>query len=141
MGKREMEIGGKYLSLDMRDSNDILNNPSALRQRLVDDGFLLLRGLQNASKIEIVRQTVLKNLDTNQQIDRSFPIDQAVVAKGSRGNFLGGSKELTRSKEFLDVVESPEIVGFFDRLFGKTSLTFDYKWLRAVGPGDFTGAH
>jgi ectoine hydroxylase-related dioxygenase (phytanoyl-CoA dioxygenase family) len=32
-------------------------------------------------------------------------------------------------------------MGFFDRLFGESALTFDYKWMRFVGTGEFTGAH
>jgi ectoine hydroxylase-related dioxygenase (phytanoyl-CoA dioxygenase family) len=41
----------------------------------------------------------------------------------------------------LNLVESPEIMGFFEGYLGGPVLTYDYKWLRAVGPGGNTGAH
>jgi hypothetical protein len=42
---------------------------------------------------------------------------------------------------YLDVVDAPETMDFFSRFLGGPSLTFDYKWLRAVATGGFTGAH
>jgi ectoine hydroxylase-related dioxygenase (phytanoyl-CoA dioxygenase family) len=140
MGDHEMELGGKYLGL-LRESNDIQHDAAALKARLASDGYLFIRGLQKRDKVQAARTSILQNLDSNGQIDRSFPLDQAVLAKGGRGAFMGGSKQVTRTPEFLNLVESPEIMGFFSHLFGKTSLTFDFKWLRAVGTGDFTGAH
>jgi len=140
MGARELEMGGNYLG-ELRESNDAISDFATLRQRLTDDGYLFLRGVQKRDHVMAARMNILQNLDANGQIDRAFPLEQGHVAKGGRGSFLGGSKQLTRTSEFLGVVESPEIMNFFNSLFGKTSLTFDYKWLRAVGPGDFTGAH
>jgi ectoine hydroxylase-related dioxygenase (phytanoyl-CoA dioxygenase family) len=32
-------------------------------------------------------------------------------------------------------------MGFFDRFLGGESMTYDYRWLRVVGPGSNTGAH
>lgn len=140
MGKHEMEFGSKYLGL-LRDSNDILNDVQALHARMDEDGYLLLRGLQKRSNVEAARHMLIENLDKNGQIDRDFPVMDAVVKKGSGGKFLGGAQAITHTPEFLGVVDSPEIMGFFDRYFGEKSLTFDFKWLRAVGPGDNTGAH
>jgi hypothetical protein len=33
------------------------------------------------------------------------------------------------------------VFSLFERLFGEPARTFDYKWLRAVEPGQATGAH
>lgn len=140
MGKYELEFGTKYLG-NLRDSNDILNNVPALQARMAEDGYLLLRGLQKRSNVDAARQMLLENLDKNSQIDRAFPLNDAVAKPGTGGKFLGGAQAITHTPEFLGVVNSPEIMGFFDRYFGEPSLTFDYKWLRAVGPGDNTGAH
>jgi ectoine hydroxylase-related dioxygenase (phytanoyl-CoA dioxygenase family) len=140
MGSRELELGGRYLG-ELRDSTDVLGDADSLRQRMAEDGYLLLRGLHPREKVEAARDHILANLDSNGQIDRSQPISEAVVADGGRGAFLGGSKTLTRSKPFLNLVESLEIMSFFARFLESDVLTFDYKWLRVVGPGDFTGAH
>lgn len=140
MGARELELGGKHLEL-LRDSNDLLDDVPALRARMAEDGYLFLRGLQKRENVLAARRLLLERLDQNSQIDRAFPLLDGVVKPGGKGAFLGGAQALTHTPEFLGVVESPEILGFFDRFLGEKSLTFDYKWLRAVGPGGNTGAH
>ena len=140
IGKHELEMGSKYLGT-LRDANDILHDADKLQARMAEDGYLLLRGLQDKDKVRAARQMLLDNLQENGQIDPAYPLDLAVPAPGARGGFLGGSKAVTRNPAFLNLVESPEIMGFFARFLQSDVLTFDYKWLRVVGPGDFTGAH
>ncbi len=139
MANRQLEWG-KDLA-ELRDANTLLHDATALHSRMQEDGYLLLRGLQDTEKVRAVREQLLANLDANGQIDRNFPIEQGVIALDARGAFLGGSKNLTRSPEFLNLVESPEIMGFFAHFLQSDVLTFDYKWLRVVGKGDFTGSH
>ena len=139
MANRQMEWGSDLAEL--RDANALLNNVEGLQDRMAEDGYLLLRGLQDTTKVRAVREQLLANLDVNGQIDRNFPVGQGVIAPDARGAFLGGSKNITRSPEFLNLVESPEIMGFFARFLQSDVLTFDYKWLRVVGNGDFTGSH
>ncbi|MGQ9881453.1 MAG: phytanoyl-CoA dioxygenase family protein [Armatimonadota bacterium] len=88
-----------------------------------------------------MRRVIVQNLATNGQIDTSHPLDEAAIAPGARGAFLGGAKALTHTPEFLAVVESPELMQFFSDFLGAPAMTFSYKWIRAVGTGDFTGAH
>ncbi|MBE7462207.1 MAG: phytanoyl-CoA dioxygenase family protein [Planctomycetes bacterium] len=140
MGQRQLELGGKYLG-HLRDSNDIQDNPEALRARMAEDGYLLLRGLQHREKVIAARKVLLENLAQNDQVNLDFPLMDGVIKEGARGGFLGGAKAVSHTPEFLGVVESPEIMGFFDKYLGEPSLTFDYKWIRAVGKGGFTGAH
>jgi hypothetical protein len=140
MGKREMELGGPKLGA-LRESNDLVGNLPALRQRMDEDGYLLIRKLHNPANVKATRRVVLENLDANGQIDRSHSLDEGVIAPNARGAFLGGAKSITHTPEFLSVVESPELMHFFSDFFDAPSLTFNYKWLRAVGHGDFTGAH
>lgn len=140
MGERELELGGKYLG-SLREANNLLGDAEALRARIEEDGYLLIRGLQDREKVQGARRVVLENLNANGQVDPSAPLDEGIVKEGASGAFLGGSKSITHTPEFLGVVESPEIMGFFETFLGGPVLTFDYKWLRAVGPGAFTGAH
>jgi len=140
MGKCELELGGKYLG-ELRDSTDIMHDPADLTDRMSEDGYLLLRGLHEPARVRAVRDMILANLAENDQIDLSFPLEEAVVKPGARGAFLGGSKALTRNETFLNLVESHHLMQFFAGFLRSDVLTFDYKWLRVVGPGDFTGAH
>jgi hypothetical protein len=140
MGKRELVLGSAQLGL-LRESNDVMGDMPALRRRMEEDGYLLIRRLHDPLKVKAARRVVLENLDANGQIEGSHPLDEAYMAPNARGSFLGGSKAITHTPEFLGVVESPELMQFFAEFLGAPSLTFDYKWLRAVGKGDATGAH
>lgn len=140
MGSHEMVLGGPYLGY-MRDANELITNPEALRGRMAEDGYLLIRGLHAKHKVREVLHMMTGNLASNEVLDPRFPPEQCHVKAGARGAFLGGNRAMTRSRPFLDLVESPEIMRFFANYFSSDVLTFDYKWLRLVGPGDFTGAH
>jgi len=140
VGKRELDIGGKYLDI-LRESNDALHDIKELQKRMTEDGYLFIRGLQKRENVAAARKVVLENLDKNGQINRDFPLDEGIPVAGARGAFLGGAQAITHTPEFLGVVDSPEIMGFFDKFFDEPSMTFDFKWLRAVGPGGYTGAH
>lgn len=140
MDQYEMAMDSKYLGR-LRDCNALLNDVEALRARMAEDGYLLIRGLHAREKVAAARAAIIENLRTNGQIDENFPLQDAVVKDGANGAFLGGREEIAGNRAFLDVVESPAIMGFFDRFLGKPTLTYDYKWVRAVKPGGNTGAH
>ena len=38
---QDMEVGGEYLTTDLRESNDALDDVPTLRRRMADDGYLL----------------------------------------------------------------------------------------------------
>jgi len=140
MGKKTMELGGRYLGL-MRDANDLLGDVSALHERMAEDGYLLIRGLHDPLKVAAASGLIIDNLAKNDQLAPNSPPAECRVREGARGAFLGGSRALTRNCAFLELVESPEIMGFFAEFLQGDVLTFDFKWLRVVGPGDYSGAH
>ncbi|MBI2302163.1 MAG: phytanoyl-CoA dioxygenase family protein [Armatimonadetes bacterium] len=140
MGERELELGGNYLG-HLRDSTAAKHDYAALRERLAEDGYLLVRGLHDPAKVQAARTVLIDNLDSNNQIDRAHPLDEAVIAEGGRGQFLGGAKAISHHPDFLGLVESPELMEWFANLFGGPSLTFDYKWIRAIPGGAYSGAH
>jgi ectoine hydroxylase-related dioxygenase (phytanoyl-CoA dioxygenase family) len=140
MGKRELEVGGKYLDL-LRDSTEARTDFPELRARMKEDGYIRIRGLHNREKVKAARRVILENLAANGQIDLSRPLDEGVIAKGKSGAFGGGNKAVTHTPEFLALVEAPELMEFFSNFLDAPALTYNYKWLRAVGSGEFTGAH
>ena len=50
IGERELEMEGPYLTR-MKESNDILNDAPALRERLKTDGYLFLRGFHERDDV------------------------------------------------------------------------------------------
>ena len=140
MNQKEMELGGKYLGW-LREANNLLGDREALRARMEEDGYLLIRGMHNPETVEATRRFLLEKLDENEQLNRAYPLSDDVPAKGKRGLFMGGNKAVTHQPDFLNLVESHEIMRFCEAFFDAPVITYDYKWLRVVQPGGFTGAH
>jgi ectoine hydroxylase-related dioxygenase (phytanoyl-CoA dioxygenase family) len=140
MGKHDLEFPGKYLA-ELREANELLPDIDALRARMEEDGYLLIRGLFERDRVLEARRQMLEALAREGALDESRPLMEARVAPGHTGSFRGGDNELTRSPAFQELVASPPIMGFFERFLDGEALTYDYKWLRIVGPGSNTGAH
>ena len=66
----EYELGGDEMGF-LRESNDVLDDVEALRARMADDGYLLIRGLQKRKKVETARRAILEKLDAAEMVDRS----------------------------------------------------------------------
>ena len=121
----------------LRDSSHLVNNPHELRSRLAEDGYLLIRGLHDRDQVLAARREILERM--GDAVDPSKPRDEGWIAPGrTNGAFAGGCDQ---SPAFLKLVEAPQIMGFFDHFFGAPSTTFNFKWLRQVATGEFTGSH
>jgi len=142
IGERALEMGGKYLT-ELRSSNDILEDTEALRARLEDDGYLLIRGFHNRERVLSARMEFLHKLHAMGLLDQEAPLEEGVLAEENKGAMWGGSAEELQEyfPNFLEVVNNPSVMSFFDRLLGGKSMTYDYKWPRAVAHGGNTGAH
>jgi hypothetical protein len=139
-GERDLELGGKYLG-EMREANPLLDDPAALRARLAEDGYLLVRGLHDPRHVLAARREIFAAFAKQEAFDPAQPeLDGVINPSGKRSAFAGGA-DVTKGPEFRALVEGRRAMAFFDRLFGEPSLTFDYKWMRFVGNGEFTGAH
>lgn len=142
MGDRELEMGSKYLT-ELRSSNDILEDAEALRRRLQEDGYLLIRGFHERETVLQARREFLRNLAEQGKLDPSAPLEEGVIGEGNKGGMWGKSGfDLEKEfPSFINVVNNPRVFAFFERLLGGPAITFDYKWPRAVGHGGNTGAH
>jgi ectoine hydroxylase-related dioxygenase (phytanoyl-CoA dioxygenase family) len=138
VGSRELEMNGPHLT-ELRSSNDIIHDMAALRQRMENDGYLLIRGLHDREQVLRARKSILEKMDRTGKIARDTLLEEGVIADGSRSIFMGGTNE--DLPELLNVLNGEHVMRFFDDFLREKSLTYQYKWLRAVGKGDFTGAH
>jgi hypothetical protein len=133
-----MEMGGPYLT-ELRSSNDIRNDMEALRARMDEDGYVLIRGFHNREKVLKAREQVLEKIQGMGKLVPGSDLDDGLIAEGQKGVMFGGTN--TDLPAYLDVVNSPEVMDFFERFLGGAPRTLDYKWLRAVPTGGFTGPH
>ncbi|WP_246320550.1 phytanoyl-CoA dioxygenase family protein [Paenibacillus qinlingensis] len=138
VGNRELEMHGQHLE-ELRSSNDIFHDIGALRERMEEDGYLLIRGFHNRDKVLEARTSILEKMAQMGKLNRDTQLEEGVMADGSKTIFMGGTNEDLPA--LLNVLNGDHIMRFFDEFLGDQSLTYHYKWLRAVGKGDFTGAH
>lgn len=132
------------VNIDMRDSNDILDNPDALRHRMANDGYLLIRGLHDKETVLTARHQILEKLDEKGMLAPDTPLMKGIfnpeypepTSTGSMGNIL-----MTHLPAFKAVVEGEPIMRFFQLLLGGAARTFDFKWLRTAGPGSGSPIH
>lgn len=103
------------------------------------DGYILIRQFHNREKVLTARAEILDKLRRLGKLDASATFEDAVIAKGEKGTMFGGTN--LDLPAYLDVVNAPATIAFLSQFLGGPSLTFDYKWLRAVATGGFTGAH
>lgn len=132
------------VSTDLRESNDILDKPNALQERIDEDGYLLIRGLHDREAVLAARHKILEKLNEKEMLASDTPLMDGIFnpnysepsTTGSMGNV-----ELTQLPEFKAVVEGTPIMDFFKHFLGGEARTFDFKWLRTAGPGSGSPIH
>lgn len=139
-GYREIEYPSAEMG-ELRDSNGLLGNSAALHERIQTDGYLLLRGLIDRDKVLRGRHTILAYMDEKGALTPGAPMLDGVMPNGGRSVQMMGNKGIAHSGDVLSVIESEELFDFFGTYFGEEALSFHYKWLRAVGNEQYTGAH
>ncbi len=128
--------------IDLRESNDILDDPLALKKRMYEDGYLLIRELHDKDEVLAARKVILEKLHSKGMLVPDAPLMDGIynpdypvpTSTGSMGN-----KNLTKLPEFKTVVEGEPVMSFFEDFLGGEARTFDFKWLRTAGPG--AGSH
>lgn len=146
--ERETELGGKYLGTDLADSSDA---DLATRQRRLDeDGYLLLRGFLDREEVLTTKRSLLKPLADGAVLDPEAPIEEAVLnPKPDRPSVK--MDERVQGGEYFPIdwknpqlralTTSPHIKGLFTDLLGGPVVTYDFKWVRAVGPDGYAKIH
>lgn len=139
-GYRDLAFPSPELG-ELRDSSDLLGDLPALQARMAEDGYLLLRGLLPRATVLQARRTILEYMAAQEALTPGEPVLEGVMPRGGRTVPMMGRKGIAHHPDVLAVVEHPRLFDFFAAYFGEPALTFNYKWLRAVGNERYTGAH
>jgi hypothetical protein len=143
LGAREFEAESPYLTLRLRESNDVLSDVDALRARLAEDGYLFLRGLHDREEVLQVRRGILEGLAARGALDPAAPLMDGVArpADGARPtSSVRGNADL-KSDALRRLVYGPRVMDFFSRLLGGEAMSFNFQWLRVAAPGAASGVH
>lgn len=139
-------MGGKPLVFGetielMRSSEDLLTDTEALRIRLADDGYLLLRNFFDTAQIERARGEFVAHMWEAGHLANGEDPDAAVIGPENKAIIFRHQVIQDKFPTFLSVVNSSRIHQFFGKLLQGQTLSLDHKWLRAVGHGHHTNAH
>jgi len=146
--------------------NYAINDLANVRQRLTQDGYLLLRGFLPRQQVLEAREAILKDLMNNgfvvpakpkeaselnyltrtegnpTELDRDLTEEARAPAKdASVSPGLLARQDLTGHPAVKKVLEHEKTSEFFAWLFGQPPVVIGYKWLRAVAKDLFTGVH
>jgi hypothetical protein len=124
---------------ELRPSHDYLGQPEVLNQRLDEDGYLYIPGFFNRDLIMAGRASVTDRLAAEGALDPAFPSIEGMVTPGKALGFRG---DLALKNPAIDrVVYGPELLGFYQNLFGEPVRHFDHTWFRAISRGQGTPPH
>jgi hypothetical protein len=147
----------------LRSSSELRDDPSALRQRLEEDGYVYLPKFFPLELILAARRAIFSRLAADGELDpgadpmegrvasvqaAAFTLDAAPTFKSADGTVRNPDKvgafrpELAAaSAEVKRVVFGPELETFYHQLFGAESRHLDFIWARLMGPGHGTPVH
>ncbi|HXF62593.1 MAG TPA: phytanoyl-CoA dioxygenase family protein [Caldilineaceae bacterium] len=121
---------------ELRPSNDILDNPEALRARMAEDGYLYLPGLLDVDAVLAARRSVLERLQAEGALHPDYPLMEGVAAPDVhftfRPDLANGNPVIHR------LLYTGPLMDFFARFLGGPVLHYDFTWLRAKAPGPNT---
>ncbi len=130
---------------ELRDSSGLADNPVALRERMKDDGYLLLRGHLNRDEVLAARAELCAKLDSIGLLDRSLPLTESIYSGTNEGitrvDRKVFAKDLRTGPALRTLLQRGRIVAFYEQFLGGDILPFSYIWVRNVRPGAATGCH
>jgi hypothetical protein len=134
---KTLTVGRELGALRAADPADGIE---ALRSRLAEDGYLLLRGFHPRSEVLEARRDVLDQIRADGHLGAGGTDSEPRPAASFPGYAYFPQATIMGWQRYRALVESPRLLGFFGDLLGGTATTFDHKWLRVMPPG-FQGAN
>jgi len=128
---------------ELANSAGLLGDPTALRARLADDGYLFLRGVLDPSSVRAARAEVLHRLEAVGEI---VPGSGGVFSGTSRRRELEPDlgafwKSVSNGARFRAVSHGDAVARAVAAIAGTPVRGQDYVFLRVGVPGRATGLH
>lgn len=127
-----LHLGNREVSMEnllgkIKDSHPG-EETEVLQTRLKEEGYLCMRGLIPRENVLAARRVLYDRMMADKKLTEDSCFD---YPRGSGASYMG-QQEVTHQADFLGAVAHSNCFALFDRLFGEPSMTFDYKWARAV---------
>lgn len=124
---------------ELRVDNDALDDPAELRRRLDVDGYLFIRGLQDADRLRSLRHDICSVLMEGGWLEPGTPIDDGIARIGAQctegdPEYSGVYHQVQRLESFHASGHWPEILGFLDNIIDGDVLPHPQKICRLWFP-------
>lgn len=142
-GPQKVELGGKYLGNNLGPFHPAPSQQRLRRIATADqaDGYLLIRGFHPRETVLAARKCVFTFMQENGTVKAGTNPEDAIPAEPEKHVSLFGKKGIAQSPEVLPVNRECRALDFYSEYFGTKSMTYDYKWMRAVKAPGYTGSH
>lgn len=138
----------------LQPSNDALDDPTVLRDRLATEGYLYFRDVLDKEAILTARRSVMDKLAADGLLHPDHDPIEGIVHPDRFDPYPrpAGATPKSRPSPFRPdlakddpavraVVFGDQLAGFYAALFGEPVRHFDYIWVRLLGPGTGTPVH
>ena len=140
---RGVEIPAPLIG-ELRESSDCRSSPDALRERLSEEGYVLLRSVVPSDHVLAAREEILTRLAGVDEI--ACPAIEGIVTGRSRRLEVAPDlglfwKSVSEGEALRRVTHSPAVRHFMAALFGEPVVGHDLIYLRAAAPGQALDVH
>ncbi|HMQ53734.1 MAG TPA: phytanoyl-CoA dioxygenase family protein, partial [Anaerolineae bacterium] len=130
---------------ELRESNDILDNPAAMHDRMTEEGYLFFRGLIAPDEVLAARREILLKYAIVGEIDSiNHPLLDAIQSEQTfidKVNLRAFTESVRTGLAYQNVVLNPKLIGFLATFLGGPIHPYDFRWPRFVRPGEGCGFH
>jgi hypothetical protein len=124
---------------ELRESQSLLRDMTALRARMDEDGYLLLRGLLNREDVLSARRFAAQRLLEGGHIEPGTDLMDCIAKHGSASR---SQHDIAKGNDSLHkVLYSGPMIGFFEAFIAEPVKHYDFTWFRAIAPGNGTPPH
>ena len=128
----------------LKETRLINKTDEQLRNSLNDDGYLLLRDVIDKNDVTRARNDVFEKLNNVDEL--TDPFTEGISSGRSRRDELHKDRgifweDVSNTQSLRKITNGNNLQSVFSRIFGISSIGFDFIFLRAVSGGKFTHMH
>ena len=129
---------------ELKDTNLINTTDEKLRQSLNDNGYLFLRNVIEKNDITKARNDIFEKLKNVDELED--PFTEGIWSGRSKRDELHKNRgvfweNVSNTKSLRKITNGNNLKSVFSRIFGISSIGFDFIFLRAASRGKFTHMH
>lgn len=124
---------------ELRVSNDAFDDPSELRRRIADEGYLFFKQLQNPDKMRELRRVMMTGIqDAGWLLPNTDPLDGIadVSRQCTEGDleYTAGYSQVYKLEAFHRAAHWPEVTGMIEKIMGRSIMPHPHQIARIWFP-------